>query len=369
MATKSSNTQGNPYHDEEGKFTTANGSSTSVKEGEGKLFSIRLKPNFDINAAKQGLQKAKISSQQSASQQIGSYKEATNIEEANAIGQSILPSCRVNYSNKCDVAKANEMNKALSDVANKFPGFVQNGLLAAFGDGISMQNEELKTVIVQSALNVVKNDKFFSKLYDEFFEISKNRYELNDEDKYNEQVFSHFMGFDRDFDFNDYTRSFYGGGALAYYQVSMKNIFNPPSGGKGISGAIKFYPEIMGKPTQKEISDNNYAVKTGFHFDYGEHNYTYGTGVHELGHSIFTIAFKKCTDEERVEINKILQEGSSTGKESNQVSGYGHHSWYEQEAEAVADVFCRGANATPHNKKMFAWLEKVHNRLKKGGEI
>ena len=52
MATKSSNTQGNPYHDEEGKFTSANGNSVSARKDGEKHFSIRLKPNFDVNAAK-----------------------------------------------------------------------------------------------------------------------------------------------------------------------------------------------------------------------------------------------------------------------------------------------------------------------------
>ena len=378
MATKSNNTQGNPYHDEEGKFTSANGSgSVEPKlEDSGKHFSIRLKPNFDVSAARSSLQQqiksAKTSEipttqTQTTISQVGMYREATNVEEAVAIGKSILPGCAVNYSKGCDIGKVNELNQALSDIANRFPGFVQNGLLNAYGDGISFNGEEIRHIIVQSALNVVQNDAHFKKIYDDFFVQSQQKYNLKDEDKYAENVFSHFMAFDRQFDVRDYTQNTGGGDALAYYQVSQDNIFSQNVGGKGINGAIKIYPDVLKTPTQRELAAVQRQIDSGFHFDYGGHGHTYGTGVHELGHSIFTIAYKKCNDEERAEIDQLLRDG--TRKDFNQVSGYGHTNAYEQEAEAVADVMCRGDNATPHNKKMVAWLDKVHARLKKLGEV
>lgn len=367
MAIKSTNEKGNQYHDEEtGKFTSADNTNTKKEDGE-KHFSIRLKANFDVNSAKTNLQQAKTNSNQPTTTPVGSFKEATTVEEAVQIGRSILPGCLVNYSSGCDVSKLNEMNRALSDIANRFPGFVQNGLLNAYGDGISLNENEIMQHISRSALNVVKNDKHFSKIYDEFFNLSKERYGLKDEDKYSEHVFSHFMALDRSFDVYDYTKKHGGGLALAYYQVTQDNIFSRVPGGKGINGAIKFYPDILKKATPEEIAINQHAVETGFHFDYGEHNYTYGTGVHELGHSIFTIAYKKCNDEERAEIDQLIRDGH--GKDYRQVSGYGSKTDYEQEAEAVADVMCRGSNATPHNKKMVAWLDKVHKRLKELGEI
>lgn len=373
MATKSTNTQGNPYHDEKtGKFTSSDSSSSSgeVNLNDGaKLFSIRLKPNANLNDAKSDLQKAKSNNPQPQNNNlIGKYKDATSIQEAIAIGKSILPDCLVNYSADCDLTKVNDLNKALSDINNRFPGFVQNGLLNAYGDGVSLSREDLINNIASSALAVIKNDKYFSKLYDEFFNASKSMFNLKDSDKYSNEVLKHFMQIDRNFDVYDYTQNKRGrGGALAYYQVSQDNIYNPNSGGKGINGAIKFYPSILKKATPQEISNNDYMIKAGFHFDYGGHSYTYATGVHELGHSIFTIAFKKCNDEERAELNQILKDGLR--KERDEVSGYGHTNFYEQEAEAVADGMCRGDNATPHNKKMMAWLDKVHARLKNNGEI
>lgn len=368
MAEKSSNTKGNPYHDESnGQFTSAEGGSTSKSElgDSSKHFSLRLKTNFDVNAARSGLQQAKAS--QPVVKTIGQYRDATSIEDAVAVGRSILPDCLVNYSNKCDLAKVNELNKSLSDIANRFPGFVQNGLLNAYGDGMSLTDQEIMKSITQSALTVVQKDKYFSQLYDEFFNESKARFGLKDEDKYSEQVFRHFMRFDSAFNVYDYTQKYSGGGALAYYQVSQDNIYNAGQGGKGINGAIKFYTAILQKATPREIEQEAYAVKNGFHFDYGGKSYTYATGVHELGHSIFTIAYKKCTDEERAEINQLLRDGA--GKSRHEVSGYGHTNSYEQEAEAVADAMCRGSKATPHNKKMIAWLDKVHTRLKNAGEI
>ena len=122
----------------------------------------------------------------------------------------------------------------------------------------------------------------------------------------------------------------------------------------------------MRKATPWEIRESQDSVRAGFHFDYGEHSYTYATGVHELGHSIFTIAYKKCNDEERAELDQLLRDGASVSR--REVSGYGHTNFYEQEAEAFADGMCRGDNATNHNKKMMSWLEKVHNRLKSSGE-
>lgn len=369
MAQKSSNIKGNPYHDEEtGQFTSAEGGSSISKGdlGDGfKHFSIRLKSNFNLHDARSELQQLKTTN--STQQLIGQYREATSIQDAVAIGRSILPDCLVNYSEKCDLVKVNELNKALSDIVNRFPGFVQNGLLNAYGDGLSLSDQDIMHAITQSALNVVQKDKYFKQLYDEFFEQSKARFGLKDEDKYNEEVFRHFMRFDSQFNTYDYTKKFGGGGALAYYQVSQDNIFNPGQGGKGINGAIKFYTSTLQKATPLEVDEQAYSVKSGFHFDYGGHSYTYATGVHELGHSIFTIAYKKCTNEERMELNQLLKDGA--GKDYKQVSGYGHTNFYEQEAEAVADGMCRGDKATPHNQKMIAWLDKVHARLKNAGEI
>lgn len=372
MAQKSSNTKGNPYHDEgTGQFTSAEGGSTPSNGalGDGsKHFSIRLKSNFNLDDARSGLQQAKSNQpQQPTVQPIGQYREATSIQDAMAVGRSILPDCLVNYSEKCDLDKVNELNKALSDIAKRFPDFVQNGLLNAYGDGLSLSEQDIMHTITQSALNVVQKDKYFSRLYDEFFNEFKARFGFKDEDKYNEQVFRNFMKFDSQFNAYDYTKKYSGGGALAYYQVSQDNIYNPGQGGKGINGAIKFYTSTLQKATPQEKSDEAYAVKSGFHFDYGGHSYTYATGVHELGHSIFTIAYKKCTDEERAELNQLLRDG--TGKDYREVSGYGRTALYEQEAEAVADGMCRGDNATPHNKKMIAWLDKVQARLKSTSKI
>lgn len=368
MAIKSTNTQGNPYHDESnGQFTSENGSSAKKVEGERKPLSLRFKSNFDINAARADLQRVGHPSQTTQPiSPVGTFKEASSIEEANAIGKSILPGCVVNYSNDCDVGKANDMNRALADISNRFPGFVANGLLNAYGDGVSLSLDEIRNIAIQSAINVIKNDKYFSGVYEEFFNMSKQRFGTKEEDKYSERILSYFMGFDPHFDMKNYAYA-KSGDALAYYQVSHDRLTNVGMGGKGINGAIKFYTNIMGTPTQREINESRNAIASGFHFDYGEHSYTYGTGVHELGHSIFTIAFKKCNDEERAELVQLLEDGKR--KDYHQVSGYGHYTNYEQEAEAVADVMCRGNNATPHNKKMVAWLDKVHARLKANGEV
>lgn len=376
MAQKSSNTKGNPYHDEgTGQFTSADGSGSSsdIENGiDKKQRAIRLKPNFDINAARGDLQQAKAKAQSAKApiqqiQQIGQYKDATNISEANEIGKAIVPGCFVNYSDRCDLEKVNELNKALGDIANRFPAFVQNGLLNAYGDGLSLSRDQMMDIVTKSALSVVQKDPHFKRIYDDFFEISKARFGLSDDDKFDEKVFSHFMRLDSNFNVLDYTQHYGGGSTMAYYQVSQDNIFSREKGGKGINGAIKFYTSILQKATPAEIRQEKYMVDTGFHFDYGGHSYTYATGVHELGHSIFTIAYKKCTDEERDELNRLLMAGR--GKDRNQVSIYGSYTDYEQEAESVADVMCRGSQATPHNKKMVEWLDKVHQRLKNAGEV
>ena len=374
MAIKSSNVKGNPYHNEEdGKFASANDASTSKSEVEAsdskvstpeKKFSFRLKSNFDINAAKSSLQQLKQASQQP---KIGEYRDATTVEEAVAIGREILPGCLVNYSNGCDVGKLNELNKALNDISHRFYGFVQNGLLNAYGDGVSLAENEVMDNIYASALNVIKNDKYFSTMYDDFFSESQQQYGLQDSDKYSPKTLNHFMALDRSFNAGEYSNKYHGGGVLAYYNTTQKKVTGINEGGRGINGAIKFYPGTLKARTPLEIQDAQSAVDRGFHFDYGGHDYVYATGVHELGHSIFTIAYKKCTQEERAEIDQLLKDGM--GKDRSQVSGYGHSNAYEQEAEAVADVMCRGNQATLHNRKMVGWLDKVHTRLKNAGEI
>ena len=368
MATKSSNTKGNPYHDEgTGRFTSSgeSGAKGAEQSGTPKMPSIRLKPNFDISSARSSLasqpQPPQNQPQPPQNQPIGQYKPAASVDEAIAIGKSILPGCEVNYSANCNVEKLNDLNMALSDIATAFPKFVSNGLLFAYGDGLSMDEGKLRKLMSESAIGVIKNDEFFKGVYDRFFESFGASNGLGEESRYSEDAIRAFMGFDRGFNPYEYVNQARGGGTLAYYQVSMDNIFNPGAGGKGINGAVKFYNSILQNPTRSEISNAAYAVDSGFHFDYGGHSYTYATGVHELGHSIFTIAYKKCNDAERAEINELLREGS--GRSRSQVSGYGRTNAYEQEAEAVADAMCRGAQATPHNRKMFAWLKKVHRRL------
>lgn len=377
MAIKSNNTQGNPYYDEStGRFTSensggsANNSVEDVAKGiDGKHLAIKIKltPGALRNNFQQILQEQPTQTPQTP-QQPGQYRPATTVEEAIQVGKSIVPDCLINYSSNCDIEKLNETNKGLSDVVNRYPGFTQNGLLNAFGDGISLSLNDIKEQVISSAVNVLQKDTYFKGVYDDFFAKSSQRYGLSEEDKYSSEVLSHFMGWDSGFSASEYVNSANGGDTLAYYQVSQDNIFNPSAGGKGINGAVKFYNSMLQKATSGEIALNKSLVDQGFHFDYGDHSYTYGTAVHELGHSIFTIAFKKCTDEERNELVQLLNEGAR-GKDYNQVSGYGHRTLYEQEAESVADVFCRGENATPHNKKMVAWLDKVHNRLKQAGEI
>lgn len=81
-----------------------------------------------------------------------------------AVGRSILTDCLVNYSEKCDLDKVNELNKALSDIAKRFLDFVQNGLLNAYCDGLSLSEQDIMHTITQSALNVVQKDKYFSRL-------------------------------------------------------------------------------------------------------------------------------------------------------------------------------------------------------------
>ena len=64
MAKKSSNTQGNPYHDEgDGKFTSPNDNGSSFST---KISNIKLKPGADLSGLAQSIKKLEEKKQPSA---------------------------------------------------------------------------------------------------------------------------------------------------------------------------------------------------------------------------------------------------------------------------------------------------------------
>ena len=375
MAIKSANTKGNPYHNEsDGRFTSANGASASGDDG--KKPSITLRPGFDLASAKSALQQAKTASAQPAPAQQtpqggpfgmpnpNAYRQASTIDEAVQIGKSILPGCLVNYSEGCNIGKINDLNMALADISGRFPLFLANGLLSAYGDGVSLDADDLYKHTKEAAMNVLKEDKFFSSLYDEFYKNYQLESGISDGMKYSEAAIFLFLGHSWNYaSTQEYVSKTIGFSTLAFYQNTFE-LKKPIVGGKSVSGIIKFYKSKLRDPNDWETSENNKNYDFGFHFRPGDRSASYANGTHELGHALFTIAYKKCSDEERAELDAILKDGRT--KDSYQVSGYGHTNNYEQEAEAVSDVMCRGKEATPHNRRVVAWLDKVHARIAKG---
>lgn len=112
MATKSSNTIGNPWHDSDGKFTSQGGASTS-NDDLLEIFAIDNE-GFDENNADAWLDMF--------DDNIGAveFKKSANVGEAIELANNLLGS-NVAYYDENDLEYANYMNEALFNVHKKYP--------------------------------------------------------------------------------------------------------------------------------------------------------------------------------------------------------------------------------------------------------
>lgn len=120
MATKSQNTQGNPWHDEDGKFTSKTGGV--VDNTENAEFDVdnpdAFLSSFDADNPDDFL--SSFEEEQPKQPKLVEYKIASSVEEAEEIANAILGKEAAFYD-KLDLEYANQINKCLYNVHQKYP--------------------------------------------------------------------------------------------------------------------------------------------------------------------------------------------------------------------------------------------------------
>lgn len=328
---KSANTEGNPYHDEEGKFTSAG--DTGVKK-------IALKSGIDLNALKIGIDKIK----NPLNYDIEMPK---TLEEAEAQGNRLISSNRnvVGYDSKTSVEVAFEMNKALQSVAKDFPRIFKGNDLFVYGTenkNTLMKNpKEILGVVVEK----LKEPVFAKRIAD---------MGLDDSDLHNLYlgISVHAYDFMEEYNKGNFRNRSVGGSTGFFTGQSLMN------GSLTVGASVKMNSWLSRK---REDYDNyiNSGVKSGNFKSYGDKSGAYYACVHELGHVVFQELRDLMDMKETGQVNALTSNWINLAKE-RQISGYAASSQHEQVAEAFADYYCNGDNASEHNKKIVSYLKAYY---------
>lgn len=324
---KSANTEGNPYHDEEGKFTSANDSGSK---------KISLKSGIDLNALKTGIDKIKNPLKYD-------IEMPSDLAGAEAQGNALIGSTRnaVGYDKTTSVEVAFEMNKALQSVARDFPGIFKGNDLFVYGT-------ENKNTLMQNPRDIV--NVVIEKLKEPVFAKRIADMGLDERD-----LHSLYLGIStRAYDFMEgYNKSNFRnrsvGGSTGFF--AGQSLMN---GGITVGASIKMNSWLSRK---KEDYDNyvNAGLKYGNFKSYGDKSGAYYTCTHELGHVVFQQLKDLMDNKEIQNVNALTSNWINLAKEG-QISGYAATSQHEQVAEAFADYYCNGENATNHNKQVIQYL-------------
>ena len=112
MATKSSNTYGNPWHDDKGQFTSKNGADMS-NDNLLEIFNIESN-DFDENDASMWLDVFDEDTDIAIE-----FKQSLNVDEAMELADKLIGS-KIAFYDKNDLEYANCMNEALFKVHKKY---------------------------------------------------------------------------------------------------------------------------------------------------------------------------------------------------------------------------------------------------------
>ena len=115
--------------------------------------------------------------------------------------------------------------------------------------------------------------------------------------------------------------------------------------------------------TNEQIN-NEYAwpIATGFHFSTGNKPAMFSIATHELGHCCLYRLGKFMSDQEWQDFWQLTDHARKLYRKG-EISEYAKTDRHEQVAEAFSDWYCRGDNATTHNKKLVKFLKGVYNRV------
>ena len=324
---KSANTEGNPYHDEEGKFTSA---------GDSGVKKISLKGGVDLNALKTEIDK-KVNPLKY------DIEMPKDLSEAEKQGNALISSSRnsVGYDSKTSVEVAFELNKALQSVARDFPKIFKGNDLFVYGtenkntlmknprDIVNVVIEKLKEPVFAKRIADMGLDEH--DLHSLYLDLSTRAYDFME--GYNKGNF----------------RNRSVGGSTGFF--TGQSLMN---GSVTVGASVKMNSWLS---RSKEEYDKYIAsgVKYGNFKSYGDKSGAYYASVHELGHVVFQNLRDLMDNKERMNVNTLTSNWINLAK-NGEISGYAATSQHEQVAEAFADYYCNGDNASEHNKKIMSYL-------------
>ena len=102
------------------------------------------------------------------------------------------------------------------------------------------------------------------------------------------------------------------------------------------------------------------SAKSGFHPGIGNKTGAEAVASHEIGHRLGEIAAKKAGISDRDIVARAAKRaGIKTDNMAGHISGYARMNYGETIAEASADVYCNGNNASKASRAIMAEIKKI----------
>ncbi len=363
---------GNPYHDKEGKFTSKDKQGTAEKKIKASdEITVKLKPGVDLSNFP--LPKTLNNQQTSTTSSEVAYDgkvdltnppvAPTSLEDAMNQGNRILGSKSIFYKNM-DLDLANTYNQALFYVVKDFPELFQDKTLVGYGDYYDYDfGDDVRKTEIEMCKKVLNRPEWQETL---------NRYGYSLDDVLSDFTYNMHNTSKRE---RMRSISFNSGGEsiwLSYKATPTPEHFNLTRRGWVPKDSAIHYASLVphsiikfNKNYRNNDQINNdwrYSVATNYHFPSDGKPMALQMATHELGHFVLYRLGQFMSDDEWKNFWN-LTDHSRQLYNSGQISGYAKTNRHEQVAEAFGDWYCRGNNATVHNKKLFNFLKDIYNRI------
>lgn len=357
--------KGNPYHDKEGKFTTKENQG-SATENISTSNTIKLKAGVDLsNFPSPG--DIKVPSYINNQEYNGKVNTnvvltfPTSLEDAMSQGNSILGSKSVFYKD-IDLEMANQLNEALLVVIKDFPEIFQDRALLGYGNYFDYDFGGDEKKAEEEMCRKLLNQPQWRKV------LASCGYSLED-------VLSDFISnldlsswlqkkkkLEKDIGgFNAYMAYKIVGRSIHYYANGEAKDTAIRGGALIPQSAIKINQDYKTAESLDRVYRASFLF-SNLHLSYGDKSGAYAIATHELGHSILYRLGRFMSDDEWNAFWNLTEHPRILFN-SGEISRYAATNRHEQVAEAIADWYCRGENATRHNKEVFKFLKEVYDRI------
>lgn len=359
---KSNNTKGNPYHDEDGKFTSSNGAREKNAIENGISFQS-TSDEIKIDAGKitaEGIAKFLKNKKENAS----SYVPKT-IEYAQKKGDEILgKQGSVIYSKFTDVEVANQYNEAIAIVKKDFSEIFSGATLMNYGTGVDLKKGEKFPIDLSKAYQEIfdiikKSERFIKKASSIGVSVSdiSNLYANNIYDLKN-KFFNKELGEDV-------------GGETSTGGATVKKFFESHNLTLPIS--VTRFNKSLSQSADKIEKYYNEGVYDYKCFLPSDKSAAYAIATHELGHFVHRHIENYMNENEKKMLSSALSSGYSQngtwGKVSKielalskQISGYASKTKDEHIAEAISNHYSSN-NPTKHNEAVFKCIMGIYKRI------